>query len=148
MKKLIIILIFFLFIFLLPKESKSKMVMNNIDNNSNHYELVFDNDYLCIRNFKLKLSIFSNPEHVITKIYFYDLENIKEYFSFDNSNFNIGIEKLKDEYNLLLKNNYLYNELDKDIDDAQIKRVELYTSIDALTKFKNKYPLVKVKNIR
>lgn len=155
MKKLTFILIFFLIcIMLYPKQSNSKMVMSDINNNSNHYELIFNNENLNIGNFKLKLGLFTSYEYNITKVYIKYNDNVKEYFtnkeyfSFDSSNFNNGIEKLKNEYNLVLKQNYLYNELDKNINDISIERVEIYTSEDALTKFKRKYPLVTIKNIQ
>ena len=151
MKKLIIFLIFFLL--LIPKNTDSKLVMYEINNTSNHYELIFDNDNLNIGNFKLKLGMFTSYDYNIMKVYVKYNENIKEYFknkeyfSFDSSNFNIGIEKFKEEYNLVLKQNYLYNELDKDINNVLIEKVELYTSKDALTKFKSKNPNVIVKSI-
>ena len=124
MKKITFILIFFLIcIMLYPKQSNSKMVMSDINNNSNHYELIFNNENLNIGNFKLKLGLFTSYEYNITKVYIKYNDNVKEYFtnkeyfSFDSSNFNRGIEKLKNEYNLVLKQNYLYNELDKNINE-------------------------------
>jgi len=153
MKKLIFIMIFFLFIsFLIPKKDNSKMVMANI-NNTNYYRLIFNNENLNLGNFKLKIGLFTSYDTKIKKIYFKYNDNIKDYFkdknyfSFDNSNFNIGIEKLKEEYNLVLKDNYLYNELDKDINTVTIKMVELYTESEAINKFKQKYPNVKILSI-
>lgn len=153
MKKLILILIFFLILICFKKNDNSQMVMG-INSKSRHYELIFTNDNLNFRNFKLKLGLFTSYDYNISKVYIKYNESVKEYFknkeyfSFDNSNFNDGIEKLKDEYNLVLENNYLYNELDKDINDVTIEKVELYASLDALDKFKSKYPNVTVKYIK
>lgn len=149
MKKLIIILIFFLIVSLIiPKNNKELMVMSNKNNDNNHYELIFDNENLNLRNIKLKLGIFTSYEYNITRIYIKYNDNIKQYFtnkdyfSFDSSNFNKGIEKLIDEYNIVLKENYLYSELDKDIDSIIIDKVEIYCEEDAIDKFKAKYPNV------
>ena len=153
MKKFIIISIFFLFIILFNNSiDETEMAMaTNI--NDNYYELIFKNEDLNFRNFKLKLGIFTSYEYKITKVYIDYKENIKEYFvdkeyiSFDNTNFNLGIEKLKEEYNVMLKEKYLYDELDKDINDIKISKIELYTTQDALTKFKSKYPNVIINRI-
>ncbi|MBQ9024325.1 MAG: hypothetical protein IJ105_03775 [Bacilli bacterium] len=148
MKKLFIILIFFLIISLLiPKNNNVKMVMSDMNNN-NHYELIFKDENLNLRNIKLKLGLFTSYEYNIPKIYIKYNENIKDYFnnkdyfSFDSSNFNIGIEKLIEEYNIVLQDNHLYDELDKDISDIIIEKVEIYCEQDALDKFKDKYPNV------
>ena len=151
MKKLVVLLMFFLFIisnFFYKNDVKT--VMGNINNN-NHYELIFDNENLNLKNFKLKMACILSNEHNIKKVYLKYPERIKEYFnnkeyfSFDNSNFNDGIQRLKEEYNIVLKENYLYDELDNNISDITIEKVEIYTSKDALTKFKEKYPNVIVK---
>lgn len=154
MKKLILILVFFLFtIFSLPRINDTKMVMSDINSKSNNYVLIFDKDILTFRNFKLKLGLFTSYEYKITKVYIKYPENIKEYFknkeyfSFDNSNFNNGIQKMKEEYNLVLKENYLFDELDKDINDVVIEMVELFCEEDALDKFKEKYPDVIINRI-
>ena len=155
MKKFIIILIFFLMLLLfIPKNADSKMVMSEEYNVSNHYELIFYKENLNIGNFKLKLGIFTSYEYNINKVYIKYNDKIKEYFidkeyfSFDSSNFNKGIEKLKDEYNLILKENYLYDELDKDINSINIEKVDIYVGKDALVKFKRKYPNVIIRQIK
>lgn len=153
MKKFIIISIFFLFIILFNNSiDETEMAMaTNI--NDNYYELIFKNEDLNFRNFKLKLGIFTSYEYKITKVYIDYNENIKEYFvdkeyiSFDNTNFNLGIEKLKEEYNVMLKEKYLYDEIDKDINDIKISKVEIYTTQEALNKFKSKYPNVIINRI-
>ena len=148
MKRYTLVSIFFLIcLFLIPKNIDSKMVMSDIEN-TNHYELIFDDEILNFRNIKLKLGVFTSYDYNITKIYLKNNKNLKEYFSFDSSNFNRGIEKLKYEYNLLLKENNLYDELDKDIDETIIERVEIYANEDALTKFEGKYPGVIIKKLR
>ena len=152
MKKLIILIFFLFCICCINESNETKMTMANINSNT-HYELIFDNEMLNIRNFKLKLGLFTSYDYNITKVYINYNENIKEYFkdkeyfSFDSSNFNKGIENLKEEYNLVLKNNYLYKELDEDINDVLIKKVEIYASEEAIIKFKNKYPLATIRNI-
>ena len=153
MKKFIIISIFFLFIILSNMESeKIKMTMATNDNH-NLYELNFSKENLNFRNIKLKLGLFTSYEYKITKVYIDYPENIKEYFldkeyfSFDSENFNRGIEKLREEYNVLLKEKYLYDELEKDINNIKISKIEIYTQEDALTKFKSKYPNVTINRI-
>lgn len=153
MKKLIIFLIFFLFcMVLLIKNEKTQMTMSNI-NTSNHYELIFDNDSLNLHNFKLKLGLFTSFDYNITKVYIKYNENVKDYFknknyfSFDSSNFNRGIENIKEEYNVVLKQNYLYEEMEKNDIEVQIEKIDLYASKDAITKFRSKYPLVTIRNI-
>ena len=155
MKKLVVILIFFLAVSLLiPKNNSEKMVMSDINDNDNHYELIFKNENLNLRNFKLKLGVFTSYEYNITKIYIKYNDSIKEYFndkeyfSFDSSNFNNGIEKLKEEYNVVLNENYLYDELDKDIENIVIEKVELYCEKAALNKFKEKYPNVIINRLK
>ena len=118
--------------------------------NTNHYELIFDSENLNLNNFKLKMASFTSYDHNIKKVYFNyadKLENFfknKEYFSFDNTSLNNGIEKLKNEYNKVLKDNYLYDELESSINDTVIKKVEIYCEKAAITRFKAKYPNVKI----
>ena len=153
MKKfLIIFLIFFLFFITTIKiTDDDQYVMSVNSDDSNYYELIFDEELLNFRNFKLKLASFTSYEYNITKVYIKYSENVKdyfknkEYFSFDNTNLNLGIEKIKNEYITVLKNNYLYTELDKDVNDVQIYKIDLYCNKDALTKLKTKFPKIKVK---
>ena len=156
MKKLFISIFFLLFFILiiLNNQKVSLPVMSETsDNNNYYYELDFNNDILTIRNFKLKLGIFTSYDYYIKKIFIKYPNNIKEklidkkYFSFDNSNFNKGIERLRNEYIIMLKNKYLYDELEKDIDNTVIEKVHLYCTKDALIKFRNKYPNVKINEL-
>lgn len=155
MKKLVVLSIFFLIIISnFSYKEDIKTVMGNANNDNNHYELIFDKENLNLRNLKLKMSIFLSNEHNIKKIYLKypeklkDYFNNKKYFSFDNNNFNDGIQRLKEEYNVVLKENYLYDELNNDICDITIQKVEIYASKDALIKFKEKYPNVIVKYLK
>lgn len=141
MKKFIVFLIFFLFI---NVPSKEIMVFNESENTS-YYELDFRNENLTLDNFKLKMATFTSYEYNIKKVY---IDNsIKEYFSFDNTNINIGVEKLKKEYLNELKENYSYDRLDNDINMTRINKIELYCEEDALTIFRRKYPKVIIKRI-
>lgn len=150
MRKLFIILIFFLVMFNF-NNSTQLTVMNEVNNiNGINYELIFDEENLNLRNIKLKLALFSNHDSYIKKIYIKYNNNVndffdKEYFSFDNRNFSDGINKIIYEYNLVLKENYLYEELDKDISNVKIDRVYLSTNKDVLDKFIKKYPNVVIK---
>lgn len=141
MKKFIVFLIFFLFI---NVPSKEIMVFNESENTS-YYELDFRNENLTLDNFKLKMATFTSYEYNIKKVY---IDNsIKEYFSFDNTNINIGVEKLKKEYLNELKENYSYDKLDNGINMTRINKIELYCEEDALTIFRRKYPKVIIKRI-
>ena len=55
--------------------------------------------------------------------------------------------KLKEEYTKVLKDNYLYDELDNDINDVVIKKVEVYAEEKAIKNLRLKYPKVIVKKI-
>ena len=150
MKKILIIFsIFFLVVITNIKDNDESMTVMNTENiQSNHYELIFDNELLNFRNFKLKLASLTSYEYNITKVYInYTSDIKKEYFSFDNTNLNIGINKLKEEYTKVLKDNYLYDELDKDINDVVIKKVEVYAEEKAIKNLRLKYPKVIVKKI-
>lgn len=150
MKKILIIFsIFFLVVIANIKDNDESMTVMNTENiQSNHYELIFDNELLNFRNFKLKLASLTSYEYNITKVYInYTSDIKKEYFSFDNTNLNIGINKLKEEYTKVLKDNYLYDELDKDINDVVIKKVEVYAEEKAIKNLRLKYPKVIVKKI-
>ena len=160
MKKLIYILMFFLvlsFIFykIYNKYIEDEVVMAEInDSNSFYYSLNFNSDALNFRNFKVKLGLFTSYNYYIKKVYIKYPQNIKEkltdkkYFSFDNYNFNDGIQKVKNEYIILLRENHLYDELEKDLDNTMIERVDLYCDLDALTKFKKKFPNVIVTELQ
>lgn len=155
MKKTLIIFFFIFFLlttcFKTSNDSISVMSINEYEDN--HYELIFEDELLNLRNFKLKIAPITSYEYNITKVYIKYSDNIKkyfsdkEYFSFDNSNINIGLEKLKEEYTNTLKNNYLYDELDKDINDVVISKIEVYMSEDALRKLRLKYPKVIIQKI-
>lgn len=148
MKRLLIFLIFFLFyILFVNKNVELKPVMTYENDNSSQYELLFDEELLNINNFKLKLGLFTKYDFRINKVYIKYKEKLKdyfkdkEYFSFDNSNINNGIESLKNEYNVILKNNYLY---DESVEDIVIEKVEVYADENSISELKKKYPLVKV----
>ena len=114
------------------------------ERNGNHYKLIFSKEPLTIRTIKLKLTPFINNGY-ITKIYVKYDENLKdyfkdkEYFSFDNSSINTGIDTLKKEYLNVLNSNYLYNELEKDINDVSIESVDVYAEESVINNFKNKF---------
>ena len=146
-----IILIIFLFIFI-GKNNDSKTVFMENERNGNHYKLIFSKEPLTIRTIKLKLTPFINNGY-ITKIYVNYDENLKdyfknkEYFSFDNSSINTGIDTLKKEYLNVLSSNYLYNEIEKDINDVSIESVDVYAEESVINNFKNKFKNVIVEKI-
>lgn len=148
---LIIALILFLFIFI-GKNNDSKTVFMENERNGNHYKLIFSKEPLTIRTIKLKLIPFINNGY-ITKIYVKYDENLKdyfkdkEYFSFDNSSINTGIDTLKKEYLNILNSNYLYNELEKDINDVSIESVDVYAEESVINNFKNKFKNVIVEKL-
>lgn len=143
--KIILIIILFLFLFIfIEKNNDSKTVFMENERNGNHYKLIFSKEPLTIRTIKLKLTPFINNGY-ITKIYVKYDENLKdyfkdkEYFSFDNSSINTGIDTLKKEYLNVLNSNYLYNELEKDINDVSIESVDVYAEESVINNFKNKF---------
>ena len=143
--KIILIIILFLFLFIfIGKNNDSKTVFMENERNGNHYKLIFSKEPLTIRTIKLKLTPFINNGY-ITKIYVKYDENLKdyfkdkEYFSFDNSSINIGIDTLKKEYLNVLSSNYLYNELEKNINDVSIESVDVYAEESVINNFKNKF---------
>lgn len=148
---LIIALILFLSLFI-GKNNDSKTVFMENERNGNHYKLIFSKEPLTIRTIKLKLTPFINNGY-ITKIYVKYDENLKdyfkdkEYFSFDNSSINTGIDTLKKEYLNVLSSNYLYNELEKDINDVSIESVDVYAEESVINNFKNKFKNVIVEKI-
>lgn len=151
--KIILIIILFLFLFIfIEKNNDSKTVFMENERNGNHYKLIFSKEPLTIRTIKLKLTPFINNGY-ITKIYVKYDENLKdffkdkEYFSFDNSSINTGIDTLKKEYLNVLSSNYLYNELDKDINDVSIESVDVYAEESVINNFKNKFKNVIVEKI-
>ena len=151
--KIILIIILFLFLFIfIEKNNDSKTVFMENERNGNHYKLIFSKEPLTIRTIKLKLTPFINNGY-ITKIYVKYDENLKdffkdkEYFSFDNSSINTGIDTLKKEYLNVLSSNYLYNELEKDINDASIESVDVYAEESVINNFKNKFKNVIVEKI-
>lgn len=151
--KIILIIILFIFFFIfIGKNNDSKTVFMENERNGNHYKLIFSKEPLTIRTIKLKLTPFINNGY-ITKIYVKYDENLKdyfkdkEYFSFDNSSINTGIDTLKKEYLNVLSSNYLYNELEKDINDVSIESVDVYAEESVINNFKNKFKNVIVEKI-
>lgn len=151
--KIILIIILFLFLFIfIEKNNDSKTVFMENERNGNHYKLIFSKEPLTIRTIKLKLIPFINNGY-ITKIYVKYDENLKdyfkdkEYFSFDNSSINTGIDTLKKEYLNVLNSNYLYNEIEKDINDVSIESVDVYAEESVINNFKNKFKNVIVEKI-
>ena len=143
--KIILIIILFLFLFIfIGKNNDSKTVFMENERNGDHYKLIFSKEPLTIRTIKLKLTPFINNGY-ITKIYVKYDENLKdyfrdkEYFSFDNSSINTGIDNLKKEYLNVLSSNYLYNEIEKDINDVSIESVDVYAEESVINNFKNKF---------
>ena len=151
--KIILIIILFLFLFIfIEKNNDSKTVFMENERNGNHYKLIFSKELLTIRTIKLKLTPFINNGY-ITKIYVKYDENLKdyfkdkEYFSFDNSSINTGIDTLKKEYLNVLSSNYLYNEIEKDINDVSIESVDVYAEESVINNFKNKFKNVIVEKV-
>lgn len=150
--KIILIIILFLFLSFIGKNNDSKTVFMENERNGNHYKLIFSKEPLTIRTIKLKLTPFINNGY-ITKIYVKYDENLKdyfkdkEYFSFDNSSINTGIDTLKKEYLNVLSSNYLYNEIEKDINDVSIESVDVYAEESVINNFKNKFKNVIVEKI-
>ena len=151
--KIILIIILFLFLFIfIGKNNDSKTVFMENGRNGNHYKLIFSKEPLTIKTIKLKLTSFINNGY-ITKIYVKYDENLKdyfkdkEYFSFDNSSINTGIDTLKKEYLNVLSSNYLYNELEKDINDVSIESVDVYAEESVINNFKNKFKNVIVEKV-
>lgn len=151
--KIILIIILFLFLSIfIGKNNDSKTVFMENERNDNHYKLIFSKEPLTIRTIKLKLTPFINNGY-ITKIYVKYDENLKdyfkdkEYFSFDNSSINTGIDTLKKEYLNVLSSNYLYNEIEKDINDVSIESVDVYAEESVINNFKNKFKNVVVEKV-
>lgn len=151
--KIILIIILFLFLSIfIEKNNDSKTVFMENERNGNHYKLIFSKEPLTIRTIKLKLTPFINNGY-ITKIYVKYDENLKdyfkdkEYFSFDNSSINTGIDTLKKEYLNVLSSNYLYNEIEKDINDVSIESVDVYAEESVINNFKNKFKNVIVEKL-
>ena len=151
--KIILIIILFLFLSIfIGKNNDSKTVFMENKRNDNHYKLIFSKEPLTIRTIKLKLTPFINNGY-ITKIYVKYDENLKdyfkdkEYFSFDNSSINTGIDTLKKEYLNVLSSNYLYNELEKNINDVSIESVDVYAEESVINNFKNKFKNVVVEKV-
>lgn len=151
--KIILIIILFLFLSIfIGKNNDSKTVFMENKRNDNHYKLIFSKEPLTIRTIKLKLTPFINNGY-ITKIYVKYDENLKdyfkdkEYFSFDNSSINTGIDTLKNEYLNVLSSNYLYNEIEKNINDVSIESVDVYAEESVINNFKNKFKNVIVEKV-
>ena len=132
--KIILIIILFLFLSIfIGKNNDSKTVFMENERNGNHYKLIFSKEPLTIRTIKLKLTPFINNGY-ITKIYVKYEENLKDYF--------------KDkEYLNVLSSNYLYNELEKNINDVSIESVDVYAEESVINNFKNKFKNVIVEKV-
>ena len=132
--KIILIIILFLFLSIfIGKNNDSKTVFMENERNDNHYKLIFSKEPLTIRTIKLKLTPFINNGY-ITKIYVKYDENLKDYF--------------KDkEYLNVLSSNYLYNEIEKDINDVSIESVDVYAEESVINNFKNKFKNVIVEKV-
>lgn len=156
----------FLFLFILSlfimnmelyinKDDNTKSVMYEYsDDVESDYDLYFEDENLNLGNFKLKLATFTSYHYQIKRVYFKCDNNSKEYFknkeyfSFIGNNLNEGIDNLKEQYILIVKENNLYNDFNEITNNyIKIRRVRIYTSPVAIKKFKSKYPKVRVDKI-
>ena len=137
---IIIIILFFLSLYV---KDNTIYTFNEIEN-GNLYLLDYENENLNTNNFKLKIGPITGYYYKINKIY-PKYFNEKEYYSYDFKNIDEDLNDLKTEYISNLKKNYNYNEIDK-VNEVgiDIKAIELYTTKDALTVLKNKFPKVKI----
>ena len=115
------------------------------------YMLNFEDEGLTLSNLKLKLAVFTSYKSIIKRIYINypnnskEYFNNKEYFSFNNEDINEGISKIKEEYIRILEENNAYNLIENlSESNISINKVLVQTELEALDKFKNKYPNVKV----
>lgn len=149
---LIIILLFSIFSF---KENENDIpVMGNVrvyKIKDGEYMLNFEDEGLTLSNLKLKLAVFTSYKSIIKRIYINypnnskEYFNNKEYFSFNNEDINEGISKIKEEYIRILEENNAYNLIENlSESNISINKVLVQTELEALDKFKNKYPNVKV----
>ena len=140
---IIIIILFFLSLYV---KDNTIYTFNEIEN-GNLYLLDYENENLNTNNFKLKIGPITGYYYKINKIY-PKYFNEKEYYSYDFKNIDEDLNDLKTEYISNLKKNYNYNEIDK-VNEVgiDIKAIELYTTKDALTVLKNKFPKVKIISI-
>lgn len=131
-------------------------VMSDIEdiNLESDYDLTFEDENLNLSNFKLKFASFTSYNYQIKRVYFFldivDSEYFKnkEYFSFIGNNLNEGIDNLKSQYLLIIKNNNLHSDIDNITNNyINIRKVRIYTSSKAIEEFKIKYPKVKVDKI-
>lgn len=132
---------------------KNVMKEVNISSNESEYELDFGKENLNLANFKLKFANFTSYNYQIKKVYFdysdtYSEYFNKEYFTFIGNNLNEGIDNLREQYLLIIKENRLSDDIDSITNNyISIKKVIIYTSEEAIYKFKIKYPNVKVDRI-
>lgn len=149
---LIIILLFSIFLF---KENENDIpVMGDVrvyKIKDGEYMLNFEDEGLTLSNLKLKLAVFTSYKSIIKRIYINypnnskEYFNNKEYFSFNNEDINEGISKIKEEYIRILEENNAYNLIENlSESNISINKVLVQTELEALDKFKNKYPNVKV----
>lgn len=149
---LIIILLFSIFLF---KENENDIpVMGDVrvyKIKDGEYMLNFEDEGLTLSNLKLKLAVFTSYKSIIKRIYINypnnskEYFNKKEYFSFNNEDINEGISKIKEEYIRILEENNAYNLIENlSESNISINKVLVQTELEALDKFKNKYPNVKV----
>ena len=137
---IIIIILFFLSLYV---KDNTIYTFNEIEN-GNLYLLDYENENINTNNFKLKIGPLTGYYYKINKIY-PKIVNEKEYYSYEFKNIDEDLNDFKTEYISNLKKNYNYNEIDKANEvGIDIKAIELYTTKDALTVLKNKFPKVKI----
>ena len=86
--------------------------------------------------FKTAKSILNNSTLSDNTNNCYTVENLKQ-----------KIDTLKKEYLNVLSSNYLYNEIEKDINDVSIESVDVYAEESVINNFKNKFKNVIVEKI-
>lgn len=151
MKKIILsIIIIFIFgyIFNSISNSESRAVMEYEDNTNinNVYYLDFSDEVLSTNNFKLKIAPFMGYRYVIRRIYPKYNTEIKKYYTYDFNNIDVGIQNFKEDYVSNLREENLYDEIDKvNKTGVIIKGIEIYTNKTALNRFLKKYPKVEYK---
>lgn len=153
MKKVMYLFIIIFFIILIINKTNtnndiSVMKYEDDSNISNIYYLDYSNEVLSTNNFKLKISPLKYYDYVIRKIYPKYNGHVKEYYTYDFSNTN-SIDNFKEDYLNLLRNNHMYEEIDKTkMTGIIIKGLEIYTTKEAIENYLKKYPKVKYKEKR
>ena len=159
MKKIFfyIFLFIIMFISLNNLNNADQEVMGEIkvyNDNEQNYELLFKDEILNISNFKIKLSMFDDNENYISKVYIKVPNKISDYLGEEcilfmhGNNINEKIENLKKDYIDLIRENYLFNELEKfDSNNIEIYKVEVSGNYKTINKFKSKFDKVRVQKI-